>query len=348
MTAPGASQARVDEGTPGAPDPAVVQDVTAWVGQLLRTLKTCRLYDEANPTVVRFREDLASSLITLLARRGSLGLEVTSNSLGLAGQAVHTARSRDDNLAAVLHRDGIRLLTFEPGIEAREVDSLIDQILKVTGPSAGDDDLVTLLWDADLPHVLVEMVPIEGEADGGSDDDEAAPALAWPKQESGGTPLSLGGVATDTEGSRSDDWTTSERTADLDQAFDELENLALFEIARFQAECEAGAAEDIVTETLRVLHDCCANDLTADDREALADFIPRVLRESLALGDWRSTSRALRLLRTCDSKWSVEEFSTNLCGPFAITTRKVVDALDRQDQKGVESFLAVGREFGPP
>jgi len=330
-------------------DPAVVQDVTAWVGQLVRTLKTSRLYDAANPTVVRFREDLASSLATLLARRGALRLEVDSNTLSYAGHEVHAARSRDDNLAGVLHRDGIRILALEPGIEAREVDSLVEQILHVTGASAGDDDLVTMLWDADLPHLVIETVPIEGEADGGSEDGaERAVAVAWPKQESGAGPAPSGSASLAPDASRSDDWSTGEQPTDLEEAFDALETAALFEIARFQQEYDASLGEPIATEAIRILQDCFASELTEADREEFADFIPRVLREVLALGDWSTAAVALRLLRTSDPQWSVEEFSRNLCGPFAVTTRKVVASLDRQDQKGVESFLSLAQQFGPP
>jgi hypothetical protein len=338
----------VDDSAPEAVDPAVIQEIAAWVGQLVRTLKTSRLYDEANPTVVRFREDLMSSLTALLDRRGALRLEVGSNALSYSGHEVQTARSRDDNLAGVLHRDGIRVLTIEPGIGAREVDSLLEQILYVTGPAAGDDDLVTLLWDADLPHVVIETVPIEGEADGGSEDDaEMAPGVAWPKQESGTVAPPVGGGATASD-LRSDDWTTDDHPGDLEQAFDELESRALFEIARFQEGYDAGLGEPVATGATRILQDCFASDLTAADREELAGFIPRMLREALALGDWATATESLRQIRICDPEWSVEEFARNLSGPQAITTRKVIAALDRQDQKGMESFLAMARQFGAP
>ena len=55
MSIVGLESARSDSEPRDAPDPAAVQAAAAWVAQLLRTLKTCRLYDEANPTVVRFR-----------------------------------------------------------------------------------------------------------------------------------------------------------------------------------------------------------------------------------------------------------------------------------------------------
>ena len=347
MATPNPKAADAHEETREPPDAAVAQEVAAWVGQWARTLKTCRLYDEANPTVVRFREELADSLTALLARRGPLRLEVSPNQLSCGGAAVHVGRSRDDNLAAVLHRDGIRLLAFEPGIEAREVDSLVDQFLRVTGPSAGDDDLVTLLWDSDLPHVLIETVPIEGEADGaGEDDADKAPSLAWPRQQEGAT--APAGIDDESDAQRSDDWIAVERAADLEQAFDELESSALFEIARFQQEHAIGLEEGVLTGVLGILQDCFASELSESDREDLAGFIPRLLREALALGDWRSAGLALRLLRGCDPDWSVAEFARGLCGPFSLTTRHVVSSLDQQDAHGVESFLALARELGAP
>jgi HEAT repeat protein len=325
-------------------DPAVVQEVAAWVGLLARTLKSSRLYDAANPTVVRFREELSGSLLALLSRRGPVRLVVSSNTLSYGSQPVHVGRSRDDNLAAVFHRDGIRSLTFEPGIEPRELEALLEQILQVTGPAAADDDLVTLLWDANLVHVSLETVPLEGEADGGTEDDGERPAvLTWPRQDRSAAPP-VGSA--DAEQSRSDDWTAADRLADLDRAFDELESAALFEIARFQQEHEASEAGDPVAESLRILQDCLASPLTEADRKELAEFVPRVVREALAIGDWRATSTAVRLLRQCDPEWSVEAFARNLCGPHAITTGRVVTALDQQDAEGVDGFLALARELG--
>ena len=105
-----------EEATEGAP-PAL-PDVEAWLTHLVRTLKTCKLYDVNNPTVVRFREDLARELADLIERRGALSLEVTSTQMLCDGATVYAGRSREDNLAATFHRDGIRKVTFLPGIAA--------------------------------------------------------------------------------------------------------------------------------------------------------------------------------------------------------------------------------------
>ena len=338
---------RVDEESRETVDPAVTLEVAAWVGRLVRTLKTCRLYDEANPTVVRFREDLATSLTAFLSGRDGLRLDVGSSTLSHSGQIVQIARSREDNLAGVLHRDGIRSLTIASGIDASELDTLVDLLLQVTSPAGGDDDLVTLLWDTNLPHVVLETVPVEGEADGGAEDSTPEEsATAWPQQDSGAAQPATTASPQAADAARSDDWATEERTVDLEHAWDELESVALSEIARFQEEHEKSSGEDIVTHILGILEDCRRLELGPEDRKALTSFTPRLLRESLGLGQWENATEALGLLRGYDPEWSVEEFCANLCGPFALTTRKLVAAVDRQDQKGVEVFLALAREFG--
>jgi hypothetical protein len=58
MSQPSSPKASQIEEAP-AVDRAAVRDVAAWLSHLVRTLKTCRLYDSNNPTVVRFREELA-------------------------------------------------------------------------------------------------------------------------------------------------------------------------------------------------------------------------------------------------------------------------------------------------
>lgn len=332
-------------------DPSTLREATAWAVQLVRTLKTCRLYDANNPAVVRFREELVHALNEFLQRFGALRLEVTSKALLYAGQPVLTARSRDDNLAGVLHRDGIRVMTLEVGIEAREVESLLDQILHMSGPSAGDDDLVTLLWEADLPHVEVVTVPIEGDVDGGGDEEGAdGPApVPWPRQSTDAAPPpEAGGASSSVTVVRSDDWTTLEDPADLDQAFEELVTAAPAEIERFRQEHELATRETFLPDTIAILEDCLATDTAPGDLEELAHFIPRVLREAMGLGRWDTAQVALRLLRSCDPNWPVDGFFEDLSGPNAITTRKAVAALDQHDATGVASFLALGRDLGRP
>src|SRR5690348_17132761 len=153
-----------------------------WLNMFARTLKTCRLYDAGNPAAVRFREELAKALKQLLSEHGAVTYRFTADDVTCNDHSLYPARSRDDNLAFAFYRDGVRGLTITPGAEARECDALVDAVLGVTGQNLDGDDLVTLLWEANLRHVDVDYIPSEGEAGAGDavPQPEDGALLPWP------------------------------------------------------------------------------------------------------------------------------------------------------------------------
>ena len=331
---------------------AAAAGVAAWVTRLARTFKTCRLYDGGNPTVVRFREELFTSLQELLKRQAPVTLTVTSRSLQFHDAPVYTATSREDNLAAMFHRDGTRRITFRPELTSADLDTFLDSLLHVTGLEAGDDDLVTLLWTANLSNIEFVAAPLEGEIEGaGQDDAEADRSIPWP----GATQVNDGsGATSSTEDAaaaqgrpRSDDCDTLARFGDLDQAFEELENVAIHEMARLQEIHEAELRTSTVTRCIEMLTDCLATETTADDRQELSRFIPRVLREAIVTADWPAALTALHMLRRCDPEWNSDAFFQGLAGASSASlVRSVVTHLDRQGDQGVEEFLALASECG--
>ena len=194
-----------------ATDPAGSREVGQWLTHFGRTCKTCRLYDVNNPTVVRFREDLYQGLRTLLEGFGDLTLEITSREMSFRDAVVYRATSRDDNLAGVLHRDGIRRLTFLKEVAGAELDAFVDLILHVTGQSGGEDDIVTLLWEANLPSIAIVAAPLEGDVDGAGEEGAGdAEPLPWPGGADSSPNSTSSGTAESKEAgdekTRSDDW----------------------------------------------------------------------------------------------------------------------------------------------
>jgi hypothetical protein len=331
---------------------AVARDLGAWVIQFARTLKTCRLYDSNNPTVVRFREDLNRGLSALFDQYGQLSLDVTSRELSCGGVSVYSAHSRDDNLAGTLHRDGVRRISFLPTIGPGELDLFVDQILHVTGPACGDDDLVSLMWEANLPGIAIMAIPVEGDVEGGGGEDgDAASPLPWPTSagEDPGPGLAVpsGAKTGSGDSARSDDWDVLEKFSNLDEAYDELESSAIHEVARLQQACQTELALPVVTRAIEALTLSLATETTAGDRDELAHFIPRVLREAIITGDWEGARSALAMLRSCDPEWSLVVFFEGMTGgASAALTRQAVAALDGKSDAGIEEFLVLAREFG--
>jgi HEAT repeat protein len=342
-------QGNVDDG-------ATLKAAGAWLGQFARTLKTSRLYDAKNPTVVKFRDDLALSARKVLAEYGALTFEFRSDDVLFDEMSLYPARSRDDNLALPFYRDGVRSLTLQPGVEPREIDALLDAVLQVTGQNPGDDDLVTLLWEAQLNHVLIDYVPGEGDVGGGAAQAaESGPMLPWPtngiddsdeaSQIASGEEPAAGSNAD--RATRSDDWSTSDLTEEIEAGFEELDALSQTERERFLRDYYAEHAVPTVTSMLAVAHAFLAAGVYAEDRAEMGRFLPRVLKLSVAAGAWLEAREALALLRSCGATdWSAETFAQEQLQPISVA--QTVERVDARDGASVQEFIAFARELGEP
>jgi len=147
---------------------AAVKAAKQWVNQLSRSIKTCRLYDSTTgPMVERSRFELTNELQRIVEEFGALVLRFTSDDILTEGVSLYPARSREDNLALPFYRDGVRTIAFSAGVDAAEVGKVVDAILTVTASKEAEDDLVTLLWQAQFEHVEIEYVPAESEVGAG-------------------------------------------------------------------------------------------------------------------------------------------------------------------------------------
>jgi len=332
-------------------DPAL-KAIAAWINQFGRTIKTCRLYHATNPTVVRFRAELIDALTRLTRELGPVTYRFTADDILHGEVSLYPAKSRDDNLALAFHRDGVRALTFDPAITQRELDAILDALMLVTGQAQIDDDLVTLLWQADLKHVDVDYVPGEGDVGSGTSE-ETAGLLPWPTIVSGEGDEAAAAPAGTPEadpmapgvGSRSDDWTTGDITVEVEAGFEELDSMAPTEITRFRDEFAAEHEVSLMTTALAVAHAYLDSGTTPEDRLELAHFVPRMLRLAIAEGSWLEAREALTLLRECGSEdWSAEGFTQELFQPISIGA--TVELLDRQRPGQVAEFVALAKELG--
>lgn len=319
--------------------------VATWVMRLVRTLKNCRLYDNDNPTVIKSRENLAGDLASLLERESNLTLNFSSDDIFYGEISTYPAQSPGDNLAGQFHRDGIRSITFESGIELDEVEAFLDQILRVSSPHSSDVDLVTLLWDADIPHLGVDCVPMASELDAGAVQrtDTTGPAAPWPKPDTGLDEAS----GENREPGRSDDWKISEATGDLELSYAHLERIAPKELERFLAEFRTEREESIVRSAVTLIGDCLAIRAGREVRISLGRYLQRILREAIRTAAWEEARESLAMLRSCEvPDWSVRSLAEELLCEFTVVTPECVGLLDKQSPEEVELFLVFVKELG--
>lgn len=127
--------------------------------------RSIRLYPQEHPSVRAAIDLLAATLDAHLEAHGPLSLEVEEERLVCEGEPVYTGEVGKDNLAFLMFRDGVRFLAFQPGIEPRETEALLDCLARADQLADTDQDFSTALWEHDLAHIEYEVVDpfLEGE-----------------------------------------------------------------------------------------------------------------------------------------------------------------------------------------
>ncbi len=129
---------------------------------LSRTARCFTLYDAHNEAVRDFLDDLRAKLARALeVVGGPIDLEVRAFELALGSEVVYLERDRERSLAFRLFRDGVRKLSFRPGLDWEEILGLVEILsVRYTSVRQQEDDIVTLLGKTAFPHVA--FVAIEG------------------------------------------------------------------------------------------------------------------------------------------------------------------------------------------
>ena len=319
-----------------------------WVNHLARTLKTCRLYDANNPTVIRFREELAQALTRTLEEHGPLTLQFTSDDVLCDGDSLYPARSRDDNLALPFYRDGVHALTFSPGIEPAEVEAFLDALLLVTGQNAGENDLVTLLWEAHLQQPGRGLRPGRGRRGRGRRrrrgrgralaDARRRPRARARRRSPSRRPRARTARTTGRSGTSRSRW---RRASPSSSRWRRPRS------RRFLSEYDAEHAVPLATATIAIASAFLHAGAEAADRAELARFLPRVLRQTVTAGSWTEARHCLALLRKCGrhSEWSLESFTQELFQPISVAA--TIEKLDQQEPRDAGRVRRAGPRPGP-
>jgi hypothetical protein len=85
-----------------------------------------------------------------------------------------------DSLPWLFYKDGVRELTLTKGFEAQEALTFLEMIQRARKATADEDDLVTMLWEADFTFLKYAYVDLLHDGGGGAlaDGGEAAPVAA--------------------------------------------------------------------------------------------------------------------------------------------------------------------------
>lgn len=157
-------------------DPQEPPFSVAPVEELLRLIvkasRAAQLYLPNNPIYQGAISALKNGFAAIWDETDELCLTVTEQEMRWYDAVVSetgTGAKSGDNLAWLFYKDGVRELKMAKGFEDDEVLKLLGIIQRARKGSADEDDLVTMLWEADFTFLKYKYVDLLSEGGGVSD-----------------------------------------------------------------------------------------------------------------------------------------------------------------------------------
>lgn len=143
--------------------PVALEGVKSLFVTLAKTFRAFQLYDDNNPVRRRFVDQLRGEFRDLWEDLDRLVVTVDEDHMYLDGAAVYRSESRNDSLAFLFFKDGVREITFLPGLESEELEQFLGVLQKARKLVPEGDDLLTVLWEQELRYFQYQYVDLLAE-----------------------------------------------------------------------------------------------------------------------------------------------------------------------------------------
>src|SRR3989449_7036148 len=338
----------------------------AWFRRLARALKACRLYKSENSMVAHNRDQVLESLQGLLRESHGWTLRFTPTEIFVNAESVIRPKTRTETeedspstseteLPFIFYRDGIRAMRIPLDVPLEELEALFEALKVVGGGTVTHDDLVTLLWQANLRHIEIDSVPLEqtiyvsSHAGGGPEDTNGgAGAPAWTA--TGGQIHADLGQAASGQGLHRDtfdDWELADNYAEVPAAYAHLLPAMEYSLEHFHAAWQDEQRRDWSSEAPLVLRQILALDPSEESRQAVLHSAVTWVGEALQRTSLGEAQRAVELLRELDPDHSrsEHELATTLA---QLDHDRLVEYLDEAEPDDHARFAAVAVALGKP
>jgi hypothetical protein len=295
--------------------------VESFLQFLLKGLRAAQLYLPNNPVYQTAMHNVRKGFEPLWQEMDELRLAVVEHELKWEGKVV-LSQPRNESLAWILFKDGVRSLTLARGAEEDEVIRLLQVINKARNlPAEADDDLLTLLWGQDfqfIRYLFVELAaedaqPLAAEEEKEPEELETTPREAAAEPE----PEQPSGVV---------------RLEDFDSTLYFLDDK---DIQYLKGEIDREYQQDLRGNILAILCDIFELQPFPTVRAEIVSIIENFLPYLLAVGDFRAVAYVLREIRLLldrarevlpDHRRALEEFRTRLSQPETLS--QLLQSLD--------------------
>ena len=92
---------------------------------LLKARKILRMYPDTNPIYIKNLKDIADKFSDYFNSRDNLVLRFARNDIYVESESVYNNSQKQDNLALLFFKDGIRELTFHKDVSDEELEEFL-------------------------------------------------------------------------------------------------------------------------------------------------------------------------------------------------------------------------------
>jgi hypothetical protein len=300
-------------GTP----PEDVASVEVLMQSFLKGLRAAQLYLPNNPVYQTAIENARKAFAPVWELTDELTLIVQESDIKWEGNVV-LSQPRNESLAWVLYKDGVRIVRFARGLEDEELVRLLQAINKArTLPPEADDDLLTLLWEQDFQFIKYEFVAMA------LDDQRTLEAAEDDER----VEVTTEDIRAEVEEEQPEDQRMSGivRLEEFDSTLYFLDDK---DIAYLREETEREYQQDLRTNTLTILFDIFELQPFPAVRAELISIIENFIPYLLGTGDFKAVAYILRELQV------VVDRARELLPEHKATLRDLPAQLSRPDAVG--------------
>src|SRR5687768_17240246 len=139
-------------------DPAVVTDA---MRAFAKAARAHQLYLPNNPMHARALDAARESFSAVWKETDSLVITIGESALSWHGRVVLEEPGRNtDSIPWMIYKDGVRELIFHRGFEESELLVLLTLMQRARLASAGEDDLLTFLWEHDFSRLQYRYIDL--------------------------------------------------------------------------------------------------------------------------------------------------------------------------------------------
>jgi HEAT repeat protein len=305
---------------------------------LSNTLKSLLIYPSNNPIPKEFKRKLYLSLSEFLDSNDELKLEISPSQLLYEGKVVYEDGEKEEGMAYVLHKDGIRELVFLKGLEQGEMEDFVEVMQASLKSTDLEEDLVTRLWEKDFDHIKYLVVDDLLDVDVPSPEDIPDD---WDFNRLFYSEIALTEQDTSSDAANRPDLTYEYGQEQTKKLLKKLKEFSPEEIDSIQQLLEMDNRYRSLDEFLEILTEILITEQDFSEFSQMMETVERILGTLISMGDFHSAAKIVWRLKRFEEMMQMPSSQTNfLKKNKAERTRQVVDkAGEEENIKRISQIL---------